>query len=725
MKFWKIMIVVLLLIMFMGTVCAAENTTPDSINEDSPKILKTVQEDIATDQSSDTLKTTQNDVHTTGESSFTNLANEMEGKNILDLTHDYKFNNATDNNTGILIDRNNFVLNANGYTIDGKNQSRIFNITGNNVTIKNLILTGGNHETYGAIISVGTLTLDNVTFINNYARNRSGAVGVRGNVTLNINNSRFIDNYAEYASSIYVMEGKLNLNNTNISSNMYSKRGQIVLDEAECYIENSVFSNIISGYAPAIYFDTPNVFSVINSKFINLTANLTAGAIGVKNGRKIYIKDCEFINTTSFKNAGAIITDIAGRIDNEGNVTIINTTFKDTSSEFGGAYMQYGGKLLINNSEFINNHALYNGGSVYISYTDTEINNCNFTSNGVDIIDDYPSYGGAIYSDNSTLNIDKSKFINNTASAGNAIYTYDTAYTINNSLFKNNKNAIYTVFDKNSTIDESNTFNDDTVLTNETEYATIMEEEGIHLTLLDNRTINTSTIPARFDLRDYGWVSSVKDQGWMGSCWTFGMTGALESALLKATDLNTDFSENNMQNTMIRYSKYGVSELAEGGVNVVSTGYLLSWLGAFTQDVDDYDELGKISPLITTNNDVHIQDVMFTPHKEIPNDTQLKLTIMKYGSVDVSYNGQSSYNDTTRYYNPHTYAQYVNDSSLRPNHAVSIVGWDDNFPASKFGITPPGDGAWIVKNSWGTDWGDNGYLYVSYYDKILLKSTTI
>ena len=122
MKFWKIMIVVLLLIMFMGTVCAAENTTPDSINEDSPKILKTVQEDIATDQSSDTLKTTQNDVHTTGESSFTNLANEMEGKNILDLTHDYKFNNATDNNTGILIDRNNFVLNANGYTIDGKNQ---------------------------------------------------------------------------------------------------------------------------------------------------------------------------------------------------------------------------------------------------------------------------------------------------------------------------------------------------------------------------------------------------------------------------------------------------------------------------------------------------------------------------------------------------------------------------------------------------------------------------
>lgn len=50
------------------------------------------------------------------------------------------------------------------------------------------------------------------------------------------------------------------------------------------------------------------------------------------------------------------------------------------------------------------------------------------------------------------------------------------------------------------------------------------------------------------------------------------------------------------------------------------------------------------------------------------------------------------------------------------NHAVAIVGWDDNYSASNFDITPPGDGAFIVKNSWGPNWGDNGYFYVSYYD---------
>ena len=92
---------------------------------------------------------------------------------------------------------------------------------------------------------------------------------------------------------------------------------------------------------------------------------------------------------------------------------------------------------------------------------------------------------------------------------------------------------------------------------------------------------------------------------------------------------------------------------------------------------------------------------------------------MKYGSVDVSYYGQSRYDEVSLYYNTETYAQYV-DIFVVPNHEVSIVGWDDNFPKEKFLTPPPGDGAWIVKNSWGTDYGDKGYLYVSYYDQSLL-----
>ena len=146
MKALKILIVMLILIMSVGAVCAAENISDDAICDGSKEILKTVQEDITTDDSTDILKTTQNNLYSENEYSFTNLTEEIGGKDVVNLTHDYKFNNETDNKNGIVIIKDNFILNGNGRTIDGNNQSRIFNITANNVTLSNLILTGGNAE---------------------------------------------------------------------------------------------------------------------------------------------------------------------------------------------------------------------------------------------------------------------------------------------------------------------------------------------------------------------------------------------------------------------------------------------------------------------------------------------------------------------------------------------------------------------------------------------------
>jgi predicted outer membrane repeat protein len=550
----------------------------------------------------------------------------------------------------------------------------------------------------------------------NFTRNsgRSGSIYLYDGKTI-LSGCNFVDNVASsVASGLYADISELNIYNSYVTSNVSSKWGQMWIRDSTINIYNSSFVNMITSYCPALYLFSCNC-SFSDSKFVNLTANMTAGAIAVKDGGNACIRNCEFINVTSSKNAGAILADIIGDRFYDGNIIILDTLFKDSSSDFGGALIQLGGNLEVNNTEFINNKATFNGGAVFLSHVNAQMNNCTFDSNYVEIFEDiYPTYGGAIYSDNGILTVFDSKFINNTATLGNAIYAYDTSYNISNTLFANNTNDIYTVFDKESNLND-NTY--DNISTNNTYYATDIDGKGLELQFINN-TINVTALPSRFDLRDWGWVSPVRDQGAMGACWAFGVTGALESALLKVYGLVTDFSENNMKNTMLQYSRYGVDIQCEAGYDIAPLAYLLSWLGAFSQDADSYDELGKISAFITTNKDIHVQDAIMVFH-DSPGSSQIKSAIIKYGSLRISFCGQSKYDEVNPYFNPETSAQYINESLL-PNHVVSLVGWDDKYSKENFLITPPGDGAWILKNSWGTDWGDEGYFYVSYYDKTFL-----
>ncbi|WP_298523660.1 C1 family peptidase [uncultured Methanobrevibacter sp.] len=752
MRIFKIAIFLLILIMSVGAVCAANATSDDMLSDDNQDSLKTTQEDMSSIEES--------------QYTFTDLKNCIDNAtDFLEITENYKFNNETDHENGIFIEKDNFTINGNNHILDGNRQSGIFIIWASNITINNLVFANGNLLQAGALYSLGQVTLNNVTFINNTAAGYGGAVFSHGQLTVNnatfINNKanehggaivsqgqltlsnatfignnatkdggaiyndngavlncygcKFIDNDADFGHSIRASAGTVTVYDSVFTSKIPNRFGQIALVKSEYYLDNLTFENITSSYSPAIYATSASG-SIVNSRFKNLAAAISAGAISIKEGSNTYIQNCQFINTCSSKNAGAIHVDIAGVSGSSaGNVTIMDTLFKDTVSEFGGAYIQLGGNLSINNSEFINNKATYAGGSIYISYANAEIDNCMFDSNSLELIEGYPTCGGALYCDMGNLTLSNSTFINNSASSGNAIYAYDASYNITGSIFINNTNAICTFYDKGSNLDD-NEYNNDTVSTNNTNSYGLMDGQGIELALINN-AINVTNLPSRFDLRDWGWVSPVRNQGRMGACWAFGMTGALESALLKATGMSFDLSENNMQNTLLKYSPYGITTISEGGDYFQSMFYFISWLGAFSQEADVYDEIGKTSPVITTLNDVHVQDVVFVRHDE-PGSSLIKEAIIKYGSLEVCYFGQSTFNQQNPYYNPQTFGQYT-DVPISPNHAVSVVGWDDNYSKDNFLVTPPGDGAWIIKNSWGPSWGDDGYLYVSYYDKTL------
>ena len=703
MEIKKVCILFLLLIISIGAVSAAEENT--TILEDS-----------------DATEVTQNDVICY---TFKNLTEDIETSiDSFDMQHDYTFNNETDEGY-VVISKNDFVINGNNHIIDGNKQSGIFNITGNNITIKNLVFSNGMSAIGGIIDSTGEITLDNVTFILNnvtfisdHTKYLGGAIANHGG-KINCYNTRFIDNHAESGAAIFIENGELNIRNTNITSSIPNRYGQIWARFSTVNIDYLNIINVSSRYSPAISLEKCSNTRITNSRFINLTADISSGAISLKLAGNLYIKNCEFINTKSFKNAGAVIADY---MDDDYNVTILDSLFYNSSSLIGGTYVQLGGRLFMNNTSFINNKATHDGGAMYLSFTDSEISCCTFDSNSAEDLKDYPGVGGAIYSDFSRISVDRCKFINNSASIGNAIYLCDSYYGIVNTTFINNKNAIYSIFNKWVLL-ENNTFNNDSLFTNQTfEYAKYVDTPVLTFDPINN-DINVTTIPSRFDLRDWGWVTPVKHQGHMGACWTFGTLGALESAIMKAYGIEFDLSEGNLQHNMLRYSPYGFVGYYEGGSCIKGASYLISWYGPVLEEYDIYDEVGKLSPYLTSvDYDVfHVQDVILIPRNDENNNSQIKQAIMKYGAIGGSYHAEYG---NEGFYDSKRASQYTNES-LVVNHAISIVGWDDNYSRDNFLITPPGDGAWIIKNSWGPEFGDKGYLYISYYDKTFLSPTKI
>ena len=223
------------------------------------------------------------------------------------------------------------------------------------------------------------------------------------------------------------------------------------------------------------------------------------------------------------------------------------------------------------------------------------------------------------------------------------------------------------------------------------------------------RSTPETPLPAYWNAASNGWLTSVKDQGGLGNCWAFAALATIETQLLKSGRGEHDFSEKNLAKLSAMEGYFG-----NGGYAHTPAGYLLRWSGPVAEERDPYvgtEYAWNATDSPALPSEFHVQEVVWIPALDGTEErrAELKRAILDYGAIDTSMYWGDSYISSNRTYHCYTYGASA-------NHAVTVVGWDDNLPKELFRYPPKSDGAWIIKNSWGADIGDGGFCYISYCD---------
>lgn len=236
-------------------------------------------------------------------------------------------------------------------------------------------------------------------------------------------------------------------------------------------------------------------------------------------------------------------------------------------------------------------------------------------------------------------------------------------------------------------------------------------------------------LDSKYDPRDTTSLTPVRDQDpqdtGLGTCWAQASVGSMETWLAENGYALQQFSAKNMANLI------GFDDTSKGprgwfgGNYKKAAAYLLRWNGPVSESDDPYTDKNGVVKYDFDSPSLepvwHVQQIRIVPARQGPLDNEkLKRAILEFGGLYATICLYSPY-----YKNTHDLIPYWNSNGAYycpekgSGHAVTLIGWDDNYSKDNFNVNcrPEGNGAFIVKDSYGTDTPrDGGYMYVSYYD---------